>query len=113
MNNELKKINQLTHELLELCNKKHLMKNRAQFIEKMNEIIEQRENYNQTLAPPYTDEEIEIGQQVVKMNELITKHMLQVQKALKKEMQQMNKSKQSTQSYVNPYKDVRTIDGMF
>ncbi|HLS20566.1 MAG TPA: hypothetical protein VK056_02755 [Bacillota bacterium] len=113
MKNDLNKVISLTHELLNLFNEKQLEKNREQFIEQMNDLIERREKYIQKLSPPYTDDEIKIGQQVVKMNEQITEKMLQLQNNLKKEMQQMNKSKQSTQFYVNPYKDVRTIDGMY
>ncbi len=32
---------------------------------------------------------------------------------LKQEMQQMKQQRKSTQSYINPYRDVQTMDGMF
>src|SRR5690625_600225 len=113
MNQDLEKITQLTEQLLKLFQEGSSTKKRDQLIAQMNQLIEQRESYIQRLNPPYSAEEIEKGQHIVEMNKRLAKKMLSFQNELKKEMQQMKKSKQSTEGYVNPYKDVRSIDGMF
>lgn len=113
MKNELEKITTLTEELLALLNDDQSLTSREQTILRMNELIEQREKYIRQLSAPYTETEKLLGQTVVEMNKKITEKMLQLQNDLKADIQQMKKSKQSTQSYVNPYKDIRTVDGMY
>jgi|SRR5690625_3933302 len=113
MKNELNKIMNITEQLLNLLQTEPTAKEREQVIHQLNELLEQRDQYIKQLSPPYTAEEEKLGQQIVKMNEQITKKMLSIQNQLKREMKQMKRSKQSAEVYVNPYRDVRSIDGMF
>ncbi|HLS06701.1 MAG TPA: hypothetical protein VK079_02020 [Bacillota bacterium] len=113
MTRHIEKLYDLTEELLNLVIQKPLNKNRESLINDINDLIDRREKCIKNIQPPYTENEVTIGQQIVQMDEEISQKMLHMQQSIRNEIKHMRKSKQSTTSYVNPYENVRTIDGMF
>ncbi|HEY4602083.1 MAG TPA: flagellar protein FliT [Cerasibacillus sp.] len=86
---------------------------RQDVIEQITYLIEKREQALQKLSPPYSKQEIEIGQKIILMNKTIEIEMNRLFLELKQDMKQMKQQRKSTQSYVNPYRAVQTVDGMF
>jgi len=109
----IKKVYQLTKEIDELLTNAKKSNNREDLIESINRLIEQREQYIQQVIPPYTENEKVTGQAIVKLNERISEAMTQLQKDIQLEIKQMKKTKQSSESYINPYKNIRMVDGMY
>lgn len=86
---------------------------RSTTIEKMTTLIERRDEIMNELKPPYTDEEMEIGKKVIELNEQITEKMEQIYKLVKEDMSKVKKKKAYNPSYINPYGNLRTTDGLY
>lgn len=111
--NRLEKLYQLTKQLMEVFDQEITSKNRDVIIKEIDQLIEQRGRYLKEVTPPYSKIETITGKEIVHMNKKIEKEMNVLFNGLKKEMQQIKKQKRSNQSYVDPYKNLQTIDGMF
>lgn len=109
----LKKVYELTRELTTLLEQPVTSKNRDEVIEQLNELIEERGKWMKQLSPPYSDEEMQLGNEIAKLNPQIQSKMQILFTDLKKEMKQMQQQKKSQQFYTNPYKNVSTSDGTF
>ncbi|ASN04732.1 flagellar protein FliT [Virgibacillus necropolis] len=109
----LKALVKITKELEEVLNQPIITKNRESVIEQINLLIEKRGKLMDSVKPPFTEEEKVMGKKLIILNESIQLKMTEVLDVLKVEMKQLKKQKKSNQNYVNPYKDVRTMDGMF
>lgn len=110
---KLETLYNVTKELEDVVNQSITSKNRESVIEQMNLLIEKRGILMENVKPPFTEEEKLMGKKLVTMNETVQSKMGEVLHLLKIEMKQLKKQKKSNQNYVNPYKDVRTLDGMF
>ncbi len=87
--------------------------NRDEALPKVNELINERENLIKDIKGPYTDEEKLIGQKIVKINEEIQKSMEILLTNVKKDIVQLKKNKSSNLSYINPYGETETTDGVY
>lgn len=111
--NRILPIHQITESMQQLLVQDITSHNREEVISALQEKIEKRGKLLELIAPPYTEEEEELGSTVVQMNQRIEQQMQQLFTALKNEMKQVQQQKKSTTSYVNPYKNVQNTDGMF
>lgn|SRR5690625_5111790 len=111
--NRLKDLYQITKELSGVFDQQITSINRDDLIGKINKLIEQRSQYIVRLKPPYSEAEKIIGKEIVEMNKEIVKEMNELFSHMKKEMQHIRKQKKSNQSYVYPFKNVQSMDGMF
>lgn len=111
--NRLLKVQEVTIQLKELFDQDIHADNREAVIEKLNDLLEQREKDIKQLSPPYTAEENKLGEKLIPLNNEIEKKIQQIYKDLKIEMIQFKKEKKSNRSYSNPYEHVQTNDGMF
>lgn len=109
----LKKVYQITIEINKLLEGQDTTIERQQMIEQISSLIEKRGEYLQFIQPPYTESEKTIGREIVQLNKKMEAKMNALFTELKQEMQQMKQQRKSTQSYINPYRDVQTMDGMF
>ncbi|WP_404454287.1 flagellar protein FliT [Virgibacillus necropolis] len=109
----LKALFEITKELEGVLNQPITSTNREAIIEQINLLIEKRGSLMDDVIPPFSEEEKMIGKKLVIMNEAIQSKMVEVLNVLKVEMKQLKKQKKSNHNYINPYKDVRTMDGMF
>lgn len=113
MRNDLQSVYQITKQLEEALESQVTNKNRSDMINKVNELLEQRQEHLNYIHPPYTEKEKKVGKQIVLMNKHIHERMQFIFNDLKKDMQQIKQQRKSTNTYTNPYKSVQTIDGMF
>lgn len=103
---------ELTMHMLHLLQKRHQVE-RHDVIEQLTHFIEKREQVLRKLSPPYSQDEIKIGRKIISLNKTIEQEMNALFTELKQDMKQTKRQRKSTQSYVNPYRSVQTIDGMF
>jgi len=111
--NRAQPIYDITNQMWSLLNQEITSKTREAVIEELNSLVVKRGTYMENLVSPYTDEEKQLGADLVKLNDRVQVRMQVLFTELKQEMKQMKKQKKSNQSYTNPYKSVHTIDGMF
>lgn len=104
---------QQTEQIAQLLSTPVNSTNRQETIDQLNNLIEKRSELTFSVKPPYTDEEMDIGKKIWAMNETIEKKMKKLFTDLKVEMKQIQQQKKSNQSYMNPYKHVQTMDGMY
>ncbi|WP_217588532.1 flagellar protein FliT [Lentibacillus saliphilus] len=110
---DIKALLNVTEELADLFEQPVTSKDRSKIIVDINRLIEARGHIMEMIKPPFTEEEKQIGEQVVMLNNVIKYEMDQLFAELKTEMKQMKQLKRSNQSYTNPYQHVNTMDGMF
>ena len=79
----------------------------------MNELIDQREAILVNIQKPYTSEEMELGQKVIKLNEFIKVRMKGLYEDIKLDMKQVQKKKEQNYSYIKPYGELKTTDGLY
>ncbi|MUV39064.1 Flagellar protein FliT [Lentibacillus sp. JNUCC-1] len=103
----------VTERLAGLFGSSDTKQSREQLIDEMNQLVEERGRIMSHIQPPFTEEEKQIGKQVVELNQSIKVEMDQLFAELKTEMKQIKQLKKNNQSYTNPYQNVQTMDGMF
>ncbi|AIE61347.1 flagellar protein FliT [Bacillus methanolicus] len=85
---------------------------RDEKIQKTTELLEKRQQLIAEIAPPFSNEEKEIGAATIalnkKLNDLLFKEKILIQKDIK----ELNRKKKSTNKYENPYNSL-FIDGIF
>lgn len=82
-------------------------------IEKIDQLIQEREEIIQLVKAPYTDEEIKIGKEIVHLNEEVQEKMDRIYAEVKVDMKKIKQKKELNRSYINPYGKIRTTDGMY
>ncbi|MFD1849016.1 flagellar protein FliT [Oceanobacillus bengalensis] len=111
--NRVRPIYELTLEMQELLDQRTPMKEREKIITKLNELVLQRGTCMDSVRSPYTEEEKQLGAQLIPLNEYVQNKMQLLFGELKVEMKQVKKQKSSNKKYVNPYQNVQIMDGMY
>lgn len=111
--NRLKELYDVTLKLKEVLDQHITAKNREAVIAEINKLVDLRGNSIQNITPPYTEEEKQCGNELVQLNVDIQKQMQSLFEDLKMEMKQVKQQKKSNNTYLNPYKNIHTADGMF
>ena len=86
--------------------------NRETTIEEVESLLEKRQSVLGTINPPYTQEEHELGKQMIVWNGQIDQQLAQLRSEIKRDMNGLTKKKTSVQKYSNPYESLQ-YDGMF
>ncbi|QSS99608.1 flagellar protein FliT [Pontibacillus sp. ALD_SL1] len=110
---QVDQLHDITSELYELAKTPPKATEREAFVEKLTELLEKRDKMIEGLEGPYTDEERQKGQEIIRMNSVVDERVAIHMKQLKTEIAHMKKRKTSNQKYTNPYQSVSTYDGMF
>ncbi|GGD10973.1 hypothetical protein [Pontibacillus salipaludis] len=110
---QLDQLHEVTAELYEHVQQPPKSIEREEFIKKLSELLDKREQLISDLEGPYTDEGREKGQEIIRMNDVVDKRVSFHMKQLKTEIAHMKKRKTSNQRYINPYQSVSTYDGTF
>ncbi|NBJ69605.1 MULTISPECIES: flagellar protein FliT [Clostridia] len=111
--NRLVTLYNITQELYDLLQQETDSKEREALIAKVNNLMEERGKQMDLLFPPYSEAEKATAQEVIRLNQLIEPCMHSLFDALKLEMKQVKKQKQSNRKYANPYETIQARDGMF
>ncbi|TYS89293.1 flagellar protein FliT [Rossellomorea aquimaris] len=86
--------------------------NRESTIEEVESLLEKRQSVLGTINPPYTQDEQELGKQMIAWNQQIDRQLAQLRLEIKRDMNGLTKKKTSVQKYSNPYEYLQ-YDGMF
>lgn len=114
MKENLEEVYRITKKLKEtLSSINEFDGNRDNLIEQVNELIDRREKIIRQLNRPYSTEEMEIGRQIINMNEEIKEKMDLLYQSVKNDMKHVQKKKVQNYSYLKPYGNFKTIDGMY
>ncbi len=108
----LEELHTVTLELL------HLLENREdndreKTIQHIDQLIGKRDKIIETIKAPYTNEEEELGKQILQLNERIMHELDQLYNLVKKDMKRIKQQKERNRSYINPYGSIKTTDGMY
>src|SRR5690625_609161 len=102
----------MTEQILLHVNKKYKTKDeRSQIIADVNELLEKREQLIKKIHSPYTEKEKKLGYKVVKLDEQIKHKMEQHLAEIQRDLINVKHKKNSEMSYINPYKNIETVDG--
>jgi flagellar protein FliT len=85
---------------------------REPYIERLNELLDQRQAIIIKLPATYSGEEQRIGQMIVKMNETIDPLLMRQFEEIKHNLSIMKQKKEKNVQYANPYQTLST-DGMY
>ena len=111
--NRLDQVYHVTKKIEKMLNQSITNKNREDIIEKVTVLIEERGRRMEDLTPPFSEQEKLLGKKVVVLNEQIEKEMETLFETLKQDMRQVNKQKESSRTYINPYGNIKSTDGMY
>jgi flagellar protein FliT len=102
----------VTKELYELLEQPAGKEKRDETIEAIQRLLSQRDVLIQQLQPPYSEEEQELGMQMVSLNEMINEKLRQLKQQIQQDLKAIKQKKMANQNYMNPYQSL-AIDGMF
>jgi flagellar protein FliT len=102
----------VTKELYELLEQPTRKEQRDETIESIQRLLSQRDVLIQQLQPPYSEEEQELGMQMVSLNEAIAEKLQQLKQQIQQDLKAIKQKKTANQNYMNPYQPL-SIDGMF
>lgn len=103
-----------TVQLVQVLTKEYkTVDQRTEIISKVNKLIERREEILQEIHPPYTKEEEIIGTKVVQLDKQISEKMDLLYREIQDDLKQLRKKKNTNKTYINPYQNMSTVDGMY
>lgn len=85
---------------------------REPYIERLNELLDQRQAIMNKLPATYSEDEQRMGQMIVKMNETIEPLLVRQFEEIKHNLSMMKKKKEKNVQYANPYQTL-SADGMY
>ena len=94
---------------MRLCSKKH---DRDEKINKIQSLLNQREELLKLIQPPFSPQEKELGKQLLKLDQQVKGLMGKQKIDIMQDMQSARMKKQSNQKYTNPYESMG-VDGIF
>lgn len=87
-------------------------KERDEQIQKIESLLNEREQLMKALQPPFSKEEKEKGQKLLELNQKLQSQLESLKMQIKKDIIGIKTTKNSAKNYINPYQH-STIDGMF
>lgn len=105
---------ELTKSMIDLLEQyKVTEKDRDQTMKEMDALIQQRDQHIAYFKEPYTDEEMAIGKKIIQMNERLEQEMGRLFAEIKSDMKKVKQNKELNYSYIKPYGNIKTTDGMY
>lgn len=111
--NRIQPIYELTEQMKTNLDQMMTAKNREAIMNKVNSLLEQRGQHMESIKPPYTKEEKQLGKELLHLNEQVQKQIEEAFSELKIEMKQVKRQKSSNKKYLNPYQNVQVMDGRY
>src|SRR5690625_2152127 len=104
----------LTNQLLEVLKSTRGKDNdRADILEEVNNLLVEREALLRQIKPPYTEEEEKIGLNIIKLDKTIKERMENLYREIQQDLKQIKQKRDTNITYINPYKNMKTVDGMY
>jgi len=110
--NTVKLLYECSLNLLKLLQEVPSKDHREEYIEKINLLLDQREQYIKLLPDEYNKEEKELGKRIIPINAQIQVRLDQFYQEIEQDIKLFNKSKVVSKKYQNPYEST-TGDGMY
>lgn len=101
----------LTEELITTL-KQVSSEHRDSTIEKMQELLSKREQLLPMIKPPFSEQEVLVGKQLIQQQHELDQLLLKVKRDIQKDINGLTKKKTSVRRYTNPYENMQT-DGFF
>jgi len=111
MTNRVQHIYDLTKDIVSLLNNHEI--EREQMISELTELLQKREQLLENLKSPYTEAEQNIGEEIVELNKTIDTKVEQLFTDIKSDLNKVKQKKSLNLSYINPYGNIKTTDGMY
>jgi flagellar protein FliT len=102
----------VTKKLYELLHRPVGKEQRDETIEALQRLLDERDSLIQKLQPPYSEEEQELGMQIVSLNEAIAEKLQQLKQQIQQDLKMIKQKKTANQNYMNLYQPL-SLDGMF
>ncbi|WP_110928461.1 flagellar protein FliT [Bacillus massiliglaciei] len=99
-----------TVELLHVLKDKQV--EREDRITRITQLIDQREKLLSGIQPPFSAEEKQTGSRLIELNQEVDRLLLLEKKAIQRDINGLNKKKNMSNKYANPYRDL-SVDGAF
>ena len=99
----------ITMELIETLQQEH---DRDEKINKIQSLLNQREELLKTIQPPFSPQEKELGKQLIKLGQQVKQLMGKQKIDIMQDLKSARMKKQSNQKYTNPYESMG-VDGIF
>ncbi len=104
---------QLTRELLEATALPWPAEEREARLVQVDELLRRREEWLRELRPPYSEEEQQLGREIVAWNREIEARLRQVRDEIGSDLRITEAKRQANARYVHPYEQPLSFDGMF
>jgi flagellar protein FliT len=85
---------------------------RDEKINKIQSLLNQREELLKMIQPPFTPQEKELGKQLIELDQQMKQLMGKQKSNIMQDMKSARMKKQSNQKYTNPYESMG-VDGIF
>jgi flagellar protein FliT len=102
----------VTKELHKCLHRPVSKEQRDETIEEIQRLLDKRDSLMGQLQPPYSEEEQELGMQMVSLNEAIAEKLQQLKQQIQQDLKAIKQKKMANQNYMNSYQSLE-IDGMF
>lgn len=104
----VQKLYTLSKELYELLGTLPSEQDREDYIAKIDVYLESRAGLIKDLKPPFTKEELILGNEINKLNLEFDKQMVKLRQQIQIDIANLKQKKKTTQQYVNPYQSLIT-----
>lgn len=105
-------IQEIIENTLQLINTLQDEIDRDEKIVKVDDLLEKRESLLNQLEPPYSQEEMVAGQQIINLSNQLTDLLLKEKLTIQKDIKSLNQKKETSSKYINSYESI-SIDGIF
>lgn len=102
----------LTKQLYVLIQTLPSSEERDLYIERLEGLLEQRQQLLPQIQPPFSVEEQQLGQEIVQMNQVIDGQLKQRKEEVSVDIRKLKQKQQKTNKYANPYENL-SFDGTF
>ncbi|MEK4873508.1 hypothetical protein N1I87_01990 [Bacillus sp. FSL W8-0102] len=102
----------ITQQLFHHVQAKPAVADRDEWIKRLLDLLDEREQVLKSLKPPFTVEEENLGQTIMKWNDVIQQALKGVQAEIKQSIRGVHNKKQNMRKYLNPYASL-PMDGVF
>ena len=103
-------LHEATQQLIELLQQNHL--DRDVRIERIQSLLDQREELLKSIQPPFTQQEKELGKQLVELDQSVNQLLQKQKREIQQDLKRLHMKKESNQKYTNPYESM-PVDGLF
>lgn len=112
--NRMDSLYKTTKDMLEVLTENYTtVDERTTVISKINNLLEKRSVILKEITPPYSEKEESIGKEIIKMDRTIREKMDHIYKLIQTDLRKLKQKKDTNKTYINPYKDMKTVDGMY